>query len=139
MYNEYQKIRNQTPTPTEELPPGTVDLTDGGTSVFSQASRTLAYRILHETHAKVSDFDALTDCDLKGLMNTLGISPGALDLAVTPTQADALLHSAKEAARLVNVITIDQATRTQWNLVIAASKKSGVTQWSATRNMEISG
>ena len=38
---------------------------------------------------------------------------------------------------MVNEITIDQAARTQWNLVISASKKSEVTQWSATRNMEI--
>ena len=135
MWNEYQK--KQSGSDATENEAGQTDITGAGTSVFSQASRTLAYRILRETHATVTDFDVLTDADLRGLMNTLGISPDALDLAVTPEQAETLLQSAREASRLVNEITIDQATRTQWNLVISASKKAEVTQWTATQNLSI--
>ena len=138
MWNEYQKKQAGSDTaPATENEAGQTDITGAGASVFSQASRTLAYRILRETHATVSDFDVLTDADLRGLMNTLGISPDALDLAVTPEQAETLLQSAREASRLVNAITIDQATRTQWNLVISASKKAEVTQWTAIQNMSI--
>ena len=76
LYNEYQKNHKPETKPAEGLEEQ-ADIASEGSGIFSQTLRTLAYRILRETYATVTDFDALTDADLRGLMNTLGISRNA--------------------------------------------------------------
>ena len=130
----YSKIQKQQTTSGDD---GTTDLTGQGTDAFQHLDRVLAYRLLKEAHEEVEDFDALTDTDLEQLLTSINIDPSVLRTKVTPEQAEFLMNSAREAARLRVDITINTETRKQWNTIIRASEKQKVQQWASAQNIEI--
>ena len=129
LYNEMEK--------NKEEGTGQTDITGEGTDVFQKIDRVLAYRLLKAAHEEVTDFDVLTDTDLAQLLTSINIDPNVLKTRVTAEQAEFLMNSAKEAARLRTEITIDIETKKQWNIVIRAHENQKVLQWVASQNIQL--